>query len=86
MRWVEGPNFCAPNLSDRLYHGAEWEEMVNGQKDVQSLDGGMVPFSTRCNKLTPSYGIKVSAKECSACPNTYMKKGFCFGKNKGSSK
>ena len=80
MRWVVGSNFCAPNLSDRVYHGSRWEIITNGKKSTERLTGGMVPFSTKCTELTPDYGIGVSAKECSYCSNTYMKDGFCFGK------
>ncbi len=84
-RWVEVPdsgtadvrNYCAPDLSDRVYHGENRVQITEKGRLLIPLYYMTLPYFTLCSELN---GISVSAEECARCPNTYMKDGFCFGK------
>lgn len=81
-RWVEDAKYCAPDVPGRFYHkNGDVKIWQDGQVALTlPLTGGGAPWFTSCGHLSPSYGMAVSEQECARCPNTYMKDGFCFGK------
>lgn len=92
MHWIEFEShengwgrsklgFCAPSKKNKIYHSMNF---LTKEGHISGIDGGKFPFESDCNnphvKNWGAVAVETSKEECSRCPNTYMKNGWCYFK------